>query len=115
LLKQWMRERYNLKETLKEAREQLPIFMDSMRKLPQLAQLAIQRASEHRLTLPIEDKQSALLRAQIREEGRRRDRVLISAVALLGGIVWLAVDRNPEWPGAALVLGGALSYWYARK
>jgi ubiquinone biosynthesis protein len=115
LLKQWMRERYSLKNTLKEAREQLPIFVDSLRKLPNLAQLAIQRASEHRLTLPIDDQNAALLRAQLREDARRRDRVLISAVGLLGGIIWLAVNRDPFWPGAALIVAGAISYWYARK
>jgi ubiquinone biosynthesis protein len=115
LLKQWMRERYSFKNTLKEAREQLPIFVDSLRKLPNLVQLAIQRASEHRLTLPIEDKNAALLRAQLREDARRRDRVLISAVGLLGGIIWLAVNREPVWPGVVLVAVSAISYWYARK
>ena len=115
LLRQWMRERYSLKETMKEVRAQLPILLDSLQKLPQLAQLTIQRASEHRLTVPITDQHAALMRAQIREEGRRRDRVLMSAVGLLGGIVWLALDRDPAWPGAVLAGLGALSYWYARK
>lgn len=65
--------------------------------------------------MPIEDKQSALMRAQVREEGRRRDRVLISAIGLLGGIIWLAVDRDPAWPGYAILAVSAMSYWYARK
>ncbi len=115
LLRQWMRERYSLKETLKDVREQLPILLDSLHKLPSLAQLAIQRASDHRLTLPIEDKSAGLLRAQLREEGRRRDRVLLAAVGLLGGIVWLALGRDPQWPGMALVAVSAMTYWYARK
>jgi len=115
LLRQWMRERYSLKQTLKEIRGQLPILLDSLQKLPTLAQFAIQRASDHRLTLPIEDQTAALMRAQLREEGRRRDRVLISAVGLLGGIVWLALGRDPQWPGVALVVVSAMSYWYARK
>jgi ubiquinone biosynthesis protein len=115
LLKQWMRERYSLKGVLKEAREQLPVFIDAARKLPHLTQLLVQRASERRLTLPIAEQSASLLRAQLREEARRRDRVLISAVGLLGGIVWLAVDRDPAWPGFALVVASAMSYWYARK
>src|SRR5688500_7635498 len=115
LLRQWMRERYSLQATLKEAREQLPMFIDSMRKLPHLLQTAVQRASDHRLTIPIQDRDAALMRAQIREEGRRRDRILMSAIALLGGIVWLAVDRDPSWPGFALLAAGAMAYWYARK
>jgi ubiquinone biosynthesis protein len=115
LLKQWMRERYSLQATLKEAREQLPMFIDSMRKLPHLLQTAVQRASDHRLTVPVDNTDSHLLRAQMREDARRRDRVLISAVGLLGGIIWLAVNRDPQWPGIALIVASAMSYWYARK
>jgi ubiquinone biosynthesis protein len=115
LLKQWTHERYSLKETLEDVRRQLPILLDSMHKVPQLLQLAIQRASDHRLTVPIEDKNAALMRAQMREEGRRRDRVLLCAIGLLGGIVWLAVDRDPSWPGYAVLALSAMSYWYARK
>ena len=115
LLKQWMRERYSLSATLKEAREQLPMFIDSMRKLPHLMQTVVQRASDHRLTIPVENTDAALLRAQMREDARRRDRVLISAVGLLGGIIWIAVNRDPLWPGIALIAASAMSYWYARK
>jgi|HigsolmetaAR201D_1030396.scaffolds.fasta_scaffold01181_12 ubiquinone biosynthesis protein len=115
LLKQWMRERYSLKGVWKEAREQLPVFIDAVRKLPHLTQLFVQRASDRRLTLPIAEQSASLMRAQLREESRRRDRVLISAVGLLGGIVWLAVDRDPAWPGFVLVAVSAMSYWYARK
>jgi ubiquinone biosynthesis protein len=115
LLKQWMRERYSLQGTIKEAREQLPILIDSLKKLPNMMQLAIQRASEHRLTLPIEDKNAALLRAQLREDARRRDRVLMSAVGMLGGLIWIAMDRDLVWPAVALIVASAISYWYARK
>jgi ubiquinone biosynthesis protein len=115
LLRQWMRERYSVKKTIEDIRSQLPIVLDSLHKVPQLLQVAVQRASEHRLTLPIEDKNAALMRAQMREEGRRRDRVLLSAIGLLGGIIWLAVDRDPSWPGYAILAVSAMSCWYARK
>ena len=115
LLKQWMRERYSLGATLEEAREQLPMFIDSMRKLPHLMQTLVQRASDHRLNIPVENTDAHLLRAQLREDARRRDRVLISAVGLLGGIIWIAVNRDPLWPGFALIAASAMSYWYARK
>jgi ubiquinone biosynthesis protein len=115
LLKQWMRERYSLGATLKEAREQLPMFIDSMKKLPHLMQTLVQRASDHRLNIPVENTDAHLLRAQLREDARRRDRVLISAVGLLGGIIWIAVNRDPLWPGFALIAASAMSYWYARK
>ena len=37
----------------------------------------------------------------------RRDKMTIAAVVLLGGIVWLAVAREPAWPGWSLVGVGA--------
>jgi hypothetical protein len=78
-------------------------------------QTLVQRASDHRLNIPVENTDAHLLRAQLREDARRRDRVLISAVGLLGGIIWIAVDRDPLWPGFALIAASAMSYWYARK
>jgi len=115
LLKQWMRERYSLQATLKEAREQLPIFIDSLRKLPHLLQTAIQRANDGRFVVPIASKDPRPTAAQRRADANRRDRVLLSAVGLLGGIIWLAVNRDPSWPGYALIVASTLSFWYARR
>jgi hypothetical protein len=42
------------------------------------------------------------LRDEIRRTNRRRDKVTIAAVVLLGGIVWLALGRDPPWAGWAL-------------
>ena len=114
LLRQWMHERYSVRAILKETRQQLPELLNSLRKVPQLAQLAIQRAADGRLSLQVENKEFARLRQEIREDARRRDGTLISAVALLGGIVWLAVDRDPAWPGIVLMIASAIGLWGGR-
>jgi ubiquinone biosynthesis protein len=114
LLKQWMRERYSVRSMMKEARTQLPQFLDSLRKTPKLVQSAIQRAADGRLVLQVETRNLEKLRQEIREDARRRDVTLICAVALLGGIFWLALHRDPVWPGIVLLLGSAMGLWYRR-
>jgi hypothetical protein len=43
----------------------------------------------------------------LEHSARRREAVIIGAAILLGGIVWLAVDRGFAWPGWALLVLGA--------
>jgi hypothetical protein len=43
------------------------------------------------------------LRGEIRRTNRRRDKVTIAAVILLGGIVWLALEREPLWAGWGMI------------
>jgi hypothetical protein len=47
-------------------------------------------------------------------EARRRDATMVSAVTLLGGLVWLAVAMNP-WPGIVLAGAGLLAVLLARR
>lgn len=115
LLRQWMQERYSVRGLIQEARTKLPGFLDSLRTAPQLVQNVIQHAADGRLSLPVEMKDIELLRQEIREDARRRDVTVISAVGVLGGIVWFAVHRDPFWPGAVLILAGLVSLWYARR
>jgi hypothetical protein len=80
-----------------------------------LLQQTLQRAADGRFAVPVDNKDLVILRQEIREDGRRRDVTLIAAVTLLGGLFWLALDRNPLWPGAVLVLGSLISLWYSRR
>jgi ubiquinone biosynthesis protein len=115
LLRQWMHERYSVKSMIRQTRHQLPGLVDAMRTAPQLIQQTLQRAADGRFAVPVDNKDLVILRQEIREDGRRRDVTLISAVTLLGGLIWLALDRTPLWPGAVLVFGGLISLWYARR
>jgi len=115
LLRQWMQERYSVRSMLREARKQLPGFLDSLRTAPQLIQQTLQQAADGRLSVPVESRDLTVLRQEIRDDARRRDVTVIAAVGLLGGLFWFALHRDPLWPGVVLVIASAVSLWYARK
>ncbi|HEY5807795.1 MAG TPA: ubiquinone biosynthesis regulatory protein kinase UbiB [Povalibacter sp.] len=115
LLRQWMHERYSVKSMLRQARKQLPGMIDTFRATPQLLQQVIQRAADGRLSIPVQSQDLETLRQEIRDDARRRDVTVISAIGLLGGIFWFALHRDPLWPGVVLIIASVLSLWYARR
>jgi ubiquinone biosynthesis protein len=108
LLRQWMRERYSARATLKQLRGQLPDLVEALKRLPPLASNVIQRSADGRFQLSVQATNVESLRAELRETSRRHDRTLLTAVAALGGIVWLAVGRDPAWPGYVLLLSSLI-------
>ena len=86
----------------------------TLRGLPPLVKSAMRRAQEGQLRVRVEADGIEALRQAIRESQRGRDTMLLAAAALLGGIIWLAVNRDPAWPGWALVGVAALGALYAR-
>jgi ferric-dicitrate binding protein FerR (iron transport regulator) len=70
---------------------------------------AVQRAQDGRLRLAVEAPEIDLLRAEIRRTNRRRDRVTVAAVLLLGGVVWMAFGREPVWAGP--IVSGLGAVW----
>lgn len=115
LLRQWMQERYSMKSMLKQTRKQLPGLVDALRAAPQLIQQAVQRAADGRFHVPVRSDDLATLREEIRDNARRRDVTVISAIGLLGGIFWFALHRDPLWPGVVLVVASLISLWYTRR
>jgi ferric-dicitrate binding protein FerR (iron transport regulator) len=61
------------------------------------------------LRLAVDAPEITALRNEIRRTNRRRDRVTIAAAVLLGGLVWLALGRDPQWAGWTLAGVGALT------
>ncbi len=108
ILRDWMRERVSGRTVVESLRLQLPELVEAGRALPALLKGAVQRAQDGTLRLKVESPGFAELQAEIRDSNRRRDSRAVAAALLLGGIVWLAVSREPAWPGWALALGGAL-------
>jgi hypothetical protein len=47
------------------------------------------------------------LQAQLIAASRRREAVIIGSVLLVAGLVWIALERAPGWPGWGLAATGA--------
>ncbi len=115
ILRQWMRERVSGRRLIGDLRTQLPELMTALRGLPPLVKGAVQRAQDGQWRLQVETDGIEALRQTIRESQRRRDSMLLAASVLLGGIVWLAVGRDPAWPGWALVAAASVGAFLARR
>ncbi len=115
ILREWMRERVSGRAFVENLRTQLPELVTALRSLPPLVKGALQRAQDGSLRLQVEAEGVEALRRTIRETHRRRDTMSFAAAALLGGIVWLAVDRDPAWPGWVLVAAAIATALVTRR
>ena len=115
LLRQWVAERWSLRAIARDARKQLPDMLQALRQLPPLVENAIQRAADGRLSVPVETKDIERLQATIREDGRRRDVTLVTAVGALGGILLIAADVDPAWLGYSLLAASLVGLLSLRK
>jgi len=114
ILRDWASDRLSGRNLATELRRQLPDLSEALRMLPQILQQAVQQAADGNLRLKVEQPGIEELRAELRASARRRDRTLVGAVTLLGGLVWLAVSFNP-WPGVVLSAAGAIVVALARR
>jgi ubiquinone biosynthesis protein len=113
ILRDWMRERLSGKNVVDSLRVQLPELIDAVRALPPLLRGAVQRAQDGKLRLGIDAPEIHDLRREIAANQHRRDSLTIAGFLLLGGIVWLALERDPAWPGWTMCAFAAL--WIVRK
>jgi ubiquinone biosynthesis protein len=109
IMRDWQREKLSGRALVENARTQLPDIFASLQALAPLVRSAVQRAQDGRLRLAVEAPEINALRSEIKRTNRRRDRVTVAAVLLLGGIVWAALGREPEWAG--WVVGAAGAVW----
>jgi len=115
LLRQWMAERWSLRALARDVRKQLPDMLQALHQLPPLAENAIQRASDGRFRVPIDTTEIERLKQTIREDGRRRDVTLVTAVGVLSGIILLATGTGPDWLGYTLLGASILGLLTLRK
>jgi ubiquinone biosynthesis protein len=106
ILRQWMGERVSGASVVRDIRTQLPELLEALRLMPALVKGAVQRAQDGTLRLQVQAQDVAALQREVREGDRRRDAITIGSAILLGGLVWLAVSRDPAWPGASLAALG---------
>jgi hypothetical protein len=95
IMRDWQREKMSGRAILENARTQLPDMIAGLQTLAPLLRSAVQRAQDGRPAARGRGAEINALRAEIRRTNRRRDRVTIAAVVLLGGIVWTALARDP--------------------
>jgi ubiquinone biosynthesis protein len=103
IMREWVREKMSGRAIIENARTQLPEILASLQTLAPLVRSAVQRAQDGRLRLAVEAPEINALRNEIKRTNRRRDKVTIASVLLLGGIVWLALGREPPWAGWSMV------------
>jgi ubiquinone biosynthesis protein len=109
IMRDWQREKMSGRAILENARAQIPDLIAGLQTLAPVLRSAVQRAQDGRLRLAVEAPEINALRSEIRRTNRRRDRVTIAAVVLLGGIVWTALAREPAWVGLALAGVGVVT------
>jgi ubiquinone biosynthesis protein len=109
ILREWMRERTSVGALVRSLRAQAPELMSAARNLP----LLLQRLQRPPQPQPSAALQLAELRRQLLLMARRRDAVTLGAVLLLGGCVWLALQRGHAWLGWALLAAGVAKLVYA--
>ncbi len=103
IMRDWVREKMSGRAILENARAQLPEILTSLQTLAPLVRSAVQRAQDGRLRLAVDAPEIDALRHEIKRTNRRRDKVTIASVVLLGGIVWLALGHEPAWAGWSMV------------
>ena len=113
ILREWADERLSGRTLAEDLRRQLPDVSESLRMLPQVLQQMVQRASEGRLRLKVEQAGISELRHELRASARRRDSTIVAATAMLGGIIWLALGAT-VLPGIVLAGAGLLGIFLAR-
>jgi ubiquinone biosynthesis protein len=107
ILRAWMRERVSVRAMVRELRDHAGEFIAAVRTLPALLQDLSRRAPQgQRISRHSEELRE--LRAQFERARAGRDAVILGAAALLGGLVWLATGRQPEWLAWALLAAGAV-------
>ncbi|MFO1402608.1 MAG: ubiquinone biosynthesis regulatory protein kinase UbiB [Steroidobacteraceae bacterium] len=108
ILRNWMRQRMSPRTLLRELRRGLPDVVEVGKSLPGIAKRLVEDAQDRNYHLPIDTRAIDQLRAEIAAGNRRRDRLLIGGVLLLGGIGWLGLALAPRWGGWLGLAAGAV-------
>lgn len=111
ILRAWMRERTSVGSLVRSLRTQAPEIMSAARGVP----LLLQRLLRAQAPPPSAAAELAALRQELRATARRRDAVTLGAVLLLGGFVWLALQRGQAWLGWVLMAGGVAKILYGLR
>jgi ubiquinone biosynthesis protein len=111
ILREWMRERTSIRTFIGGLRSHAPELLGAARALPALLRRVA--AGEAGVQPAASATELGLLRAELHAARRRGDAVLLGAALLLGGFVWLALQRGHAWLGWTLLAAGTTTLGYA--
>ena len=111
ILREWMRERTSVRALVRDMRAHAPNLLGVARSVPVLLGALVQRALAHSHPAAAAPDLTQL-RTEIRTAGRRREAMTLGAALLLGGLLWLALARGPQWLGWTLLGSGVASILY---
>ncbi len=109
ILRDWMRDRISGRNVVESLRMQLPEILEAARALPPLLRGAVQQAQDGKLRLGVQAPELDGLRREIVTTNKRRDGIIVAGFVMLGGLIWLAVERMPAWPGWILAGAAAIA------
>ncbi|MCC7461064.1 MAG: ubiquinone biosynthesis regulatory protein kinase UbiB [Gammaproteobacteria bacterium] len=108
ILRNWMRQRMSPRTVLRELRRGLPDAIEVGKALPAFAKRLVEGAQDRDFHLPIDLRAIDELRAQLVAGDRRRDRLLLGGLLILGSVLWLGLGLRFTWAGWAGLAAGAL-------
>jgi ubiquinone biosynthesis protein len=114
ILRAWMRQRISPRTILRDLRRGLPDVIEVGKALPAIAKRFVERSQDRDFRLPIDTRAIDQLRAEIAAASRRRDRLLLGGLLILGGVFWLGVGLDPIWGGWAALAGGGAALLASR-
>jgi uncharacterized membrane protein YccC len=99
---------------LQSLRSQLPDLLETVKSVVPLLKAAAYRAQDGTLQVPLDMPQVEALEQSVLRHGRRWEAAIVGAAIILGGLIWLAVGRAPQWPGWVMLIAGGASILKAR-
>lgn len=115
IMKSWMKERISPIAMLKRLHKFAPEISEAVNVLPQLLHRGIQLVADGKLQLPVKDQDAEKMRAEVRASARQRDYAILSSALIVGGVLWFALVRDPQWPGIACLASGIFVFWNSRR
>jgi ubiquinone biosynthesis protein len=101
ILREWMAERRNPLAIARRLGAQLPDLLEALELVP-----VAMRQTLRRYAAPPAPSSTLVIESGAATPTVQAARLVAGALMLLGGVIWLAVDRSPAWPGAVLAVAG---------
>jgi ubiquinone biosynthesis protein len=113
-LRKWYAERMSPRGLLRDWRRHGPEIFEAAKALPLLARRVIVEAQTREYLLRTDVPRLESLREELRASAQRRDRTIVAAAVLVGGVLWFALGATPAWAGL-LAGAGAIAYLALRR